>query len=101
MILHVSPLNLKRGTFGLPSNPKTGEGYQGESITVRLISYFTGLDLSMQANLLFICTWQSDRIQTGKTGGQQYSDTSLCHHSQLNWHAAFDLYVLIKWHLTL
>ena len=46
------------------------------SITVQLTSCLTGLDLTKQVNLLFIHHEQSSWIQTNKTGGQAYSDTS-------------------------
>ena len=49
---------------------------QRESITVWLTSSLTGLDATKQVNLLINLSVQSNRIQTSKTGGQLYRDTS-------------------------
>ena len=53
------------------------------SITVRLTSCLTGLDLAEQVNLLLIKHKQSSWIQTSQTGGQLYSDTSP--HRLIHW----------------
>ena len=51
-----------------------------KSITLRLTSYLTGLDLTWKVKLLFIQRKQSSWIQTNKTGGRTgdrpYNDTS-------------------------
>ena len=48
---------------------------KGGSITVLLTSCLTGLESSMTTDNL--CFYLQDRlIQSGQTGGQQYSDTS-------------------------
>ena len=49
----------------------------GWSFTVWLTSCLTRLDLAEQVNLLLIKHKESSWIQTGQTGGQTYSDTSL------------------------
>jgi len=49
---------------------------KGESITVSLTSCLTGLDSAVRQQTIFCFYLQNRLIQTNRTGGQWYSDTS-------------------------
>ncbi len=49
---------------------------KGESITLPLTSYLTGLESAVSQLTFLVFILQNIQIQTSQTGGQWYSDTS-------------------------